>query len=58
MSSALGPSSKIAAQIPGVTVGGKTTFDLKGLAGPVYVLWITALDSDGRAHVNEVTATS
>jgi hypothetical protein len=40
------------------TVGGKTTFDLKGLAGPVYVLWITGLDSSGRAHVNEVTATS
>ncbi len=33
-------------------------FDLNGLSGPVYVLWITSLDSDGVAHVNEVTATS
>jgi hypothetical protein len=40
------------------TVSGKTTFDLNGLSGPVYVLWITSLDSQGVAHVNEVTATS
>jgi tRNA A-37 threonylcarbamoyl transferase component Bud32 len=40
------------------TVNGKTTFDLMGLSGPFYVLWITNLDGDGVAHVNEVTATS
>src|SRR5207247_7195042 len=39
-------------------VGSKTTFDLNGASGPVYVLWITHLPSDGVAHVNEVTATS
>ncbi len=40
------------------TVGGKTTFDLNGKAGSVYVLWITRLAPDGVAHVNGVTATS
>jgi eukaryotic-like serine/threonine-protein kinase len=39
-------------------VQSKTTFDLHGASGPVYVLWITHLPSDGVAHVNEVTATS
>jgi tRNA A-37 threonylcarbamoyl transferase component Bud32 len=40
------------------TVGGKTTFDLKGHSGSVYVLWITRLAPGGVAHVNGVTATS
>jgi serine/threonine-protein kinase len=38
------------------TVGSQTTFDLNGLSGPVYVLWITRLPPGGRAQVNEVTA--
>jgi serine/threonine protein kinase len=38
------------------TVGSKTTFDLKGLSGSVYVLWITRLPLGGRAQVSEVTA--
>jgi len=38
------------------TVGTKTTFDLNGLSGSVYVLWITRLPAGGRAQVNEVTA--
>jgi serine/threonine protein kinase len=38
------------------TVGTKTTFDLNGLSGSVYVLWITQLPAGGIAHVNEVTA--
>jgi eukaryotic-like serine/threonine-protein kinase len=38
------------------TVGAKTTFDLNGLSGSVYVLWITHLPGGGRAQVNEVTA--
>jgi hypothetical protein len=38
------------------TVGSKTTFDLNGLSGSVYVLWITRLPDGGRAQVNEVTA--
>jgi hypothetical protein len=39
------------------TVNGKTTFDLNGVGGSVYVLWITRLASGNDAHVNEVTAT-
>jgi hypothetical protein len=39
------------------TVNGNTTFDLNGLTGSVYVLWITRLATDGVAHVNGVTAT-
>ena len=39
-------------------VGGKTTFDLGGSGGPVFVLWITSLPSGRVAHVNEVTAAS
>jgi serine/threonine-protein kinase len=38
------------------TMGRKTTFDLNGLTGSVYVLWITRLPAGGVAHVNEVTA--
>ncbi len=38
------------------TVGSKTTFDLNGRSGSVYVLWITQLPAGGRAEVNEVTA--
>jgi serine/threonine protein kinase len=38
------------------TVAAKTTFDLNGRAGSVYVLWITRLPIGGRAQVNEVTA--
>jgi hypothetical protein len=38
------------------TVGTKTTFDLNGLSGSVYVLWLTRLPAGGIAHVNEVTA--
>ena len=40
------------------TVSGTTTFDLNGTGGSVYVLWITRLAPENRAHVNEVTATS
>jgi tRNA A-37 threonylcarbamoyl transferase component Bud32 len=40
------------------TIDGKTTFDLNGLSGSVYVLWITRLAPGGYAHVNGVTATS
>jgi putative peptidoglycan lipid II flippase len=40
------------------TVGSKTTFDLNGLSGSVYVLWITRLAPGGYVHVNGVTATS
>jgi serine/threonine-protein kinase len=39
------------------TVEGRTTFDLSGGSGPVYVLWITQLPPGDVAHVNEVTAT-
>jgi serine/threonine-protein kinase len=39
-------------------VESKTTFDLHGASGPVYLLWITHLPSGGVAHVNEATATS
>ena len=38
------------------TVSGTTTFDLNGVKGSVYVLWITRLASTNDAHVNEVTA--
>jgi len=38
-------------------VGDKTTFDLRGAAGSVLVLWITQLAPADVAHVNEVTAT-
>jgi serine/threonine-protein kinase len=38
------------------TVNGNTTFELNGLTGSVYVLWITRLAPDGVAHVNGVTA--
>jgi serine/threonine protein kinase len=38
------------------TVGSKTTFELNGKSGSVYVLWITQLPAGGRAQVNEVTA--
>jgi eukaryotic-like serine/threonine-protein kinase len=38
------------------TVNGKTTFQLDGVTGSVYVLWITRLAPDGVAHVNGVTA--
>ncbi len=40
------------------TVSGRTTFDLEGKTGSVYMLWITRLAPDGAAHVNGVTATS
>ena len=40
------------------TVEHKTTFELKGLSGSVYVLWITRLAPEGAAHVNGVSATS
>ena len=39
------------------TIEGKTTVDLNGRSGPVYVLWITRLPLGGVAHVNGVTAT-
>ena len=39
-------------------VSGKTTFDLKDGAGPVFVLWITGLPPGRVAHVNEVSAAS
>jgi hypothetical protein len=46
------------ADSPQKTVSGTTTFDLNGVSGSVYVLWITRLASEGDAHVNEVTASS
>jgi eukaryotic-like serine/threonine-protein kinase len=38
------------------TVGTQTTFELNGLSGSVYVLWITRLPVGRTVHVNEVTA--
>jgi len=40
------------------SVGSHTAFSLHGPAARYYVIWITALPSDGVAHVNEVTAKS
>ncbi|HEY6150709.1 MAG TPA: hypothetical protein VIW19_09330, partial [Gaiellaceae bacterium] len=40
------------------TVGSRTVFSVSGAAARYYVIWITALPSDGVAHVNEVTARS
>jgi hypothetical protein len=52
--SASGPFDAVVS--PGQTVNESTTFELRGEPARFYVVWITALD--GRAHVNEVKASS
>jgi eukaryotic-like serine/threonine-protein kinase len=52
--SASGPFDTVVS--PGQRVNESTTFELRGEPARFYVVWIT--DLDGRAHINEVTASS
>jgi serine/threonine-protein kinase len=47
--------TQLAADSAKQTVGGRTTFTLRGATARYYVLWITRLPPGGTARVNEVT---